>query len=202
MEYVQTCLACQRATKAPATGQDQVHYVPIGKPLSVVAIDVVGPLGNNRTATTRGNRYIVTMIDWFSRYVCMYAVPEPTASQIGQCLSRFVARFGAPLTVLSDNANYFKDNAIRVWEERMGIRHAFVSAHRPAGNGLLERFHRTLGRALKIRVSLISIVAAALLISDLSSLGSPPTISSSSDGGNASSGFSLLNTTCVALRRL
>ena len=148
-QFASECLVCQRAAAAPHTGQDQVQYVPVGKPLSVVAIDIVGPLGNGRTATSQGNRYIVTMVDWFSRFICMYAVPEPTAEQVGKCLTRFVARFGAPLTLLSDNANYFKDRAIREWERQLGIKHAFVSAHRPAGNGLLERFHRTLGRALK-----------------------------------------------------
>jgi hypothetical protein len=57
-----------------------------------------------------------------------------------------------PLTLLSDNASYFKDRAIRELEGRLGLKRAFISAHRPAGNGLLERFHRTLGRALKVHV--------------------------------------------------
>ena len=107
--YVKGCVSCQRAASAPATGtgQDQTQYFPIGKPLSVVAIDVVGPLGNNRSKTTNGNRFIVTTIDWFTRFVVMYPVPEPAAEEIGKCWIKLVARFGSPMTILSDNAQYF-----------------------------------------------------------------------------------------------
>ena len=150
--YVLNCSTCQKAANNPLAGGDQTQYVPVGKPLSVVAIDVVGPLGHQNSTTRRGHRHIVTCIDWFTRYVAMYAVPEPTAEVVGACLEKFVARFGVPRTIISDNAGYFKERAIRALEKRLGVRRAFVSAHRAAGNGLLERFHRTLGRALKVHV--------------------------------------------------
>jgi site-specific DNA-cytosine methylase/exonuclease III len=150
--YVAGCMTCQQAGRAPKTGSDQTRHVPVGKPLSVVAMDVVGPLGRKSSATTRGNRYIVTLIDWFTRFVVMYPVVEPTAECIGACLMKFVARFGCPMTLLSDNASYFKERAVRALEQHLQVKRAFISAHRPAGNGLLERFHRTLGRALKTRV--------------------------------------------------
>jgi hypothetical protein len=35
----------------------------------------------------------------------------------------------------------------------MGIKHSFVSAFRPEGNGLLERFHSNLGRSMKVRAA-------------------------------------------------
>ena len=50
----------------------------------------------------------------------MYAVSEPTAEIIGECLARFVARFGCPMTILSDDAQYFKDQAIRELEIGLG----------------------------------------------------------------------------------
>jgi len=150
--HVRECLACQRAGRGPMAGGDNVKFVHVGAPNSVVAMDVVGPLGNSHAATARGNRYIITLIDWFTRYVRMFAAPAPTAKLVGWCLEQYVAQFGVPLTVLSDQAQYFTEVALREYEKRLGIKRAFVSAYRPAGNGLLERFHRTLGRGLKIHV--------------------------------------------------
>jgi site-specific DNA-cytosine methylase/exonuclease III len=151
-DMVKQCSVCQRAERAPKEGNCHKHHVPIGKPLSVVAIDVVGPIGNSGMTTARGNRYLVTMVDWFTRYVCIYPVREPTAEAIGNCMESFIGRFGVPLTVISDNASYFKERSLREIEERLGLRRAWIAAHRPQGNGLLERFHRTLGRALKCHV--------------------------------------------------
>ena len=147
-----SCSTCAKAGPAATTSAgDQIHYVPIGKPLSVVAIDVVGPMGNKNAATSRGNRYLVTIIDWFTRYVCMYPIAEPTAAAIGQCLAKFTERFGVPLTVVSDGASYFRAESIREFESLLGIRRGYVAEYRAPGNGLLERFHRTLGRQMKIR---------------------------------------------------
>ena len=146
------CETCAKAGAGICSDGDQVHYVPIGKPLSVVAIDVVGPMGNKNAVTSRGNRYLVTIIDWFTRYVCMFPIAEPTAAAIGQCLAKFTERFGVPSTVVSDGASYFRADSIREYERMLGIRRGYVAEYRAPGNGLLERFHRTLGRQMKIRV--------------------------------------------------
>ena len=51
---------------------------------------------------------------------------------------------------MSDNASYFRAKTLHHYEKLMGLKHTFVSAYRPQGNGRLERFHRVLGRKIKI----------------------------------------------------
>ena len=90
-----------------ANGKREV--VPISKPMSVVAMDVVGPMGNAKSATSGKDRLIVSFMDWFSRFCICYAVASTDAETIGDCIPKFTQRLGTPLTLISDNASYFTD---------------------------------------------------------------------------------------------
>ena len=147
------CHTCQRVKRPPSKARDKTQFVPISKPNAVVAIDIVGPLGNMKSATSQGNRFICTMVDWFTRFVMCFAIPSTTADVIGDCIAKYTKRFGTPLTIVSDNAKYFTDQALASYEKLMGIKHSFVAAFRPEGNGMLERFHGNLGRSLKVRAA-------------------------------------------------
>ena len=152
-KVVDRCDICERAKRAPGKAGDKQEVVPISKPMSVVAMDIVGPMGNAKSATSNKNRFICTFIDWFSRFCVCYAIPNTDAETIGDCITKFTQRLGTPITLISDNASYFTDAALSQYERRMGIKHSFVAAFRPEGNGLLERFHSTLGRSMKVRAA-------------------------------------------------
>ena len=150
---ISQCDICERTRRPPGKANDKREVVPISKPMSVVAMDVVGPMGNAKSATSGKNRFIVSFIDWFSRFCICYAVASTDAETIGDCITKFTQRLGTPITLISDNASYFTDAALAQYERRMGIKHSFVSAFRPEGNGLLERFHSNLGRSMKVRAA-------------------------------------------------
>jgi transposase InsO family protein len=147
------CHTCQKVKRPPSKAKDNEQFVPISKPMAVVAIDIVGPLGNSKSATSDKNRFICTMIDWFTRFVVCFAIKDTTAETIGDCIAKFTKQFGTPLTIISDNAQYFTDQALGAYETMMGIKHSFVAAFRPEGNGMLERFHGNIARSLKVRAA-------------------------------------------------
>jgi hypothetical protein len=150
---ISQCDICERTRRPPGKASDKREVAPISKPMTVVAMDVVGPMGNAKSATSGKNRFIVSFIDWFSRFCICYSVASTDAEIIGDCITKFTQRLGTPLTLISDNASYFTDAALAQYERRMGIKHSFVSAFRPEGNGLLERFHSNLGRSMKVRAA-------------------------------------------------
>ena len=77
-------------------------------------------------------------------------VKEPTEETIVRALEKFTAQHGIPRRLVSDNASYFRSKLIHQYEKSIGLKHTFVSAYRPQGNGKLERFHRVLGRKIKM----------------------------------------------------
>ena len=152
---ISQCDICERTKRPPGKANDKREVVPISKPMSVVAMDVAvaGPMGNAKSATSGKNIFVVSFIDWFNRYCICYAVASTDAETIGDCVTKFTQRLGTPITLISDNASYFKDTALAQYERRMGIKHSFVSAFRPEGNGLSEGFHLYLGRSMKVRAA-------------------------------------------------
>ena len=79
-------------------------------PWDTVSIDMVGPL----PVDGRGNRFIVTMMDVYSRYLIAAPVRNHKASTVSRCLyESVVAYFGAPRSILSDRGTEFTS---MVWE--------------------------------------------------------------------------------------
>ena len=83
------CNTCQKVKTSPSKARDDEQFVPISKPMAVVAIDIVGPLGNSKSATSDNNRFICTMIDWFTRLVVFFAIKDIAANTIGDCIAKF-----------------------------------------------------------------------------------------------------------------
>ena len=70
-----------------------------------VAVDVVGPLPRSN----RGNRYVLTAIDYFSKWPEAYAIPDQEAETVADALLEgMLSRFGVPETLHSDQGRTFE----------------------------------------------------------------------------------------------
>ena len=68
-------------------------------------MDVIGL----RPRTERGNRYILTVVDHFTKHDEAYALPDLKAATIGRVfLNEFVSRFGVPYIILTDQGDNFE----------------------------------------------------------------------------------------------
>ena len=98
----------------------------------------------------KSNRYIVTMMDVYSRYLIASPVRNHKASTVSRCLyESVVAYFGAPRSILSDRGAEFTG---MVWEsltQMLGAKIKLTSPYYPQGNSVIERSHRTLSNMLR-----------------------------------------------------
>ena len=70
-----------------------------------VAIDVMGPL----PASTRGNRYVVVMADYFTKWAEAIATPDQEARTVADVFVRhFLTKFGAPRMIHTDQGKNFE----------------------------------------------------------------------------------------------
>ncbi len=75
-----------------------------------MAFDVIGPL----PAMENGNRFILTMIDYYSKWVEAYALPNNKAETVADCIvNRWIAHYGIPIRIHSDNAPEFRGHIIK-----------------------------------------------------------------------------------------
>ncbi|CAK9829638.1 hypothetical protein ANTRET_LOCUS6941 [Anthophora retusa] len=61
----------------------------------------------------------------------------------------WVARFGAPLRITTDQGRQFESKLFHALNNLMGTKHLRTTVYHPAANGMVERFHRQFEAAIK-----------------------------------------------------
>ena len=92
--------------------------------------------------TVNENRYILTAMDYLSKWPIAKAVPNITAiTTVGFLYNDLISVYGCYKRLISDQESNFKS-------EKLGIQHSIISAYHPQANGLVERFNKTLSEVL------------------------------------------------------
>ena len=139
---------CQQCQQKKRKGPDQRHTLVSqleGYPFQRLSIDFVGPLPR----TTRGNKYILTVRDTFTKWA--EAFPSTSASAavaINRLTTHIFPRFGIPEVVHTDQGTHFTAKLFADSLRGMGIKVTVTPAYNPKSNPV-ERLHRDLGPMLR-----------------------------------------------------
>ena len=133
------CSSCAERKNSPVRkhekGSLQACY-----PFQKISLDVTGPLPNG----THGEKYILGIIDNFSRYVSFIPLRRATAVDVARALyERWISLFGTPEVIHSDRGTEFENRVIHELCAIFGIRKSKSSPYYPSGNGIVERLFRT-----------------------------------------------------------
>ena len=145
--YCQSCDVCQRTVV-----KGRVIKTPLGKmplieiPFKRVAVDLVGPIA---PVTDRGNRYILTMVDYATRYPEAIALKSIEAETVAEALVTMYSRVGIPEEVLSDQGSQFMSGVMKEVSRLLSMKQLVTTPYHPMCNGLVERFNGTLKTMLK-----------------------------------------------------
>ncbi|KAL5491297.1 hypothetical protein EMCRGX_G016559 [Ephydatia muelleri] len=133
----------------PAKLRAPLQLDPAVRPLQRVAMDIMGPLPE----TSRGNKYILVIADYFTKWSEAYPIPNMEAITVAKCLvNEFICRFGVPEQLHSDQGRNFESKVIKNICDLLQIRKTRTSPYHPQSDGLVERFNRTLLNLLSIAV--------------------------------------------------
>lgn len=114
------------------------------RPLGLIHTDLCGPM---ETATPSGNRYIMTLIDDFSRFTTVYLLKtkDEAAGKIKEFVRRCENLFGRkPVTIRSDGGGEYTGRELRKFYEYEGIKAEYTTPYTPQQNGVAERKNRSL----------------------------------------------------------
>ena len=116
-----------------------------GFPLQTCYIDLVGPWPK----TERGNCYLLTVLDGWSRFFVCQPIPDKSATTVAQAIvTSFINYFGAPHSIHSDRGTEFTAKVFSEVMKILGVTHNVGPAYNPWSN-LVERVHRTLSSMLR-----------------------------------------------------
>ena len=128
----------KRPLKTP-TAKNATYNV--GAPMDRLAIDILDPFPQ----TERDNKYVLVAIDRFTKWVEAYAIPNFRAETVANKLVyEFISRFGVPLDIDSDQGRNFESKLFTELCALLEVNKTRTSPYHPAGNGMVERFNRTL----------------------------------------------------------
>ena len=144
-QFVRACPDCACYLRGKAPRQGYLQSAPVGEPWERISIDICGEFPTSRS----GNRYILTVLDLFSRWAESFPIRNHEASTVARVLSEQVfSRFGIPKQILSDRGAEFESALMRELCHALGIDKLRTTSYKPSTNGAVERFHRTLNAML------------------------------------------------------
>jgi hypothetical protein len=110
--------------------------------LQRVALDILGPLD---PPTSQGNRYVLVIVDYLTKWVEALPMPNQTAEECArQFVTQFVCRYGIPQQLHSDQGRQFEAKLFQEMCTLLGIRKSRTTPLHPQGDGQCERANRTL----------------------------------------------------------
>jgi len=144
--FVNTCTTCQKFKNPKGPKFGLLQPIPASKVFERLHIDIIGPVKESY----KGNRYILTAIDAFSRYAYAKALPEvKTADVVDFLREEVISKHGIPEQITSDNGSQFTSAMFKLFITKLQIKQTVTCAYHPQANGMDERFNGSLVKILR-----------------------------------------------------
>ncbi|XP_042147391.1 uncharacterized protein LOC120844553 [Ixodes scapularis] len=145
--YIRSCDVCQRTIPKGTVKKAPMMSMPIiEEPFHRVAIDIIGPI---TPKSSKGNRYILTMVDVATRYPDAVALKTIDTPQVAEALVEMFSRYGVPKEILSDRGTNFTSNLMKEIGRLLSFRQLLTTPYHPMCNRLVERFNGTIKQMMK-----------------------------------------------------
>lgn len=133
-DLIQACIQCQRHN-ITRKGYNPLRPVTATLPGDSWGIDLAGPF----TTSTKGNEYLLVMIDIASKFYVLRAIPDKSAATIAIQVLDVISTYGPMRKLQSDCGREFVNSLMTCIKENVGFEHALISQYHPRANGASER---------------------------------------------------------------
>ena len=137
---VQTCEICQQCKRLAGSKKAPLQHFPCFQPFTTVALDLVGPLN-----TIRGKSYILTIIDFATRWIEAIPLANSKAPTVARAFfNEWCCRYGHPTHVHSDQGKQFDGSLFHELCRIMCTKKTRTTAYHPQCNGRCEKANGSL----------------------------------------------------------
>ena len=143
--FIRECPCCQFMNVTALKASIAPFNVSAFYPMDRLNIDHVGPLPEDED----GNRYILVIIDVFSRFVELYPVKTTSAMDFAKCLVNHIGRYGHPDEVLTDNGAAFIAELTSHLMMMADAHHTTTLPYSHEENSIVERANKEVMRHLR-----------------------------------------------------
>lgn len=136
----QSCMQCQKQRNPVPKHCAPLKPIFAHRPFEMVAADIA-ELG----VTSKGNRYVLVVTDYFTKYVNMYPLQRQTANAVAECLfANYISQHSLMEKLHSDQGAQFEADVIQSLCRKFGVTKLHTSPGHPASDGQTERMNRTI----------------------------------------------------------
>nr|GEY75774.1 hypothetical protein [Tanacetum cinerariifolium] len=109
---------------------DSENFIQICEIFDMWGIDFMGPF-----PSSKGNKYILVVVDCLSKWVEAKALPTNDARVVVKFLKSLFRRFGTPKAIISDRGTYFCNDQFSRVMAKYGVTHRLSTAYHPQTSG-------------------------------------------------------------------
>lgn len=125
--FVKSCDICQRTVPKQQVIRGPLGSMPIvDTAFQKVGIDIIGPLS---PTSEQGNRYILTMVDFATRYPDAIAVPSIDTRQVAEGLLEMFSRVGLPREIVSDRGPSFTSDLMKEISRLLSVKQLLTTPY-------------------------------------------------------------------------
>ena len=121
------------------------HLIKATSPFERLNIDFKGPI-----PSSTNNKYMLTVIDEYSRFPFVYPCSDVSAVSVIKSLSGLFTVFGTPLYIHSDRGASFMSSEVKTFLGRLGIATSRTSQYNPQGNSQCERYNGVIWKTISL----------------------------------------------------
>ncbi|GBG75328.1 hypothetical protein CBR_g19961 [Chara braunii] len=146
--YVETCQVCQRGKPRTQAPLGLLKPLPISeRPGESLSMDFMDTLVTNKS----GMRHIFIIVDKFSKYARLIAMPETAKTEyvIRLFKENWVRDFGLPKSIVSDRDVRFTSELWKAAAAEQGTQLQMASGNHPEANGQAEQLNRAVQHLLR-----------------------------------------------------
>ncbi|KAI4871629.1 hypothetical protein NFI96_008439, partial [Prochilodus magdalenae] len=139
-EWCKKCAPCDARRSPTPHMRAPLKTIIATSPFQKVAADIL-----ELPITSHGNRYVLVVQDYFSKYVNLYAIPDQRSTTVAKCLfENYIREHGIPESLHTDQGRQFESDLISHLCKLLGVKKTRTSSYHPQCDGMVERFNRTL----------------------------------------------------------
>jgi hypothetical protein len=140
VNLVKACMTCQLRNSPTPHYKAEMLSVPCNTLFARVGLDLAGPF----PITEKGNKHILNIICWFTKYIVSVPIPDAKATTIANALlNHCFLKYGGCTELISDNATSFTSDFFKDFCSLLSVNKLNAIPHWSQGNAITERSFRT-----------------------------------------------------------
>ena len=142
---VSSCTVCSKIKPQFYKSEDS-KLIKATNPFERLSIDFKGVLPRS----AKGNIYILTIIDEFSRFPFAYPCKDTSTTTVIKCLTNLFSIFGLPSYIHSDRGASFMSIELKNFLTSHGVATSRSTPYHPLGNSQCERYNGIIWNTIKL----------------------------------------------------